>query len=144
MSSRVLHLSHSGLPDVRIEKEALTLRKANYELYFLGAHVKSFYLANSFVETIPIKFSIQAKAGLPPWWGALVRKVLRIVQRLKPRFIHAHDLIAGKLAVEVCRSLGIPFVYDGHEYWSKEVVFTYPTVTIRLSLIPISEPTRPY
>ena len=107
------------------------MRKAGYELYFIGAYVKSFYLTNPFIESIPVKFSMQARAGLPFWWRNLVRKILRLVQRIKPDLIHAHNVIAGRLAVEIHQRMGIPFVYDDHEYWSRRTVSRNPPVLIR-------------
>jgi glycosyltransferase involved in cell wall biosynthesis len=37
-----------------------------------------------------------------------------VITECKPDLIHAHNVIAGKLASE----FDIPFVYDDHEYWS--------------------------
>ena len=131
MPMKILHVSHGGLPDVRVEKEALTLRDFGYDISFVGSKFNGlFYERNPFSRIINIPFSLMAKAGIHPWWGALRRKLLSVVTEMKPDLIHAHDIIAGSLVASISAELNIPFIYDDHEYWSKETAYGYPVVSI--------------
>lgn len=47
------------------------------------------------------------------FWGKIRGKVSRILRRVKPDIIHAHDIYAA----EICRELGETFIFDSHENW---------------------------
>lgn len=53
--------------------------------------------------------------GIQPYWNQIKRQVQKAMEEVKPDIIHAHDIYPAKMALE----LGLPFVYDDHEYWSK-------------------------
>lgn len=113
---RVLHVSHDVLPDIRVEKEAVSLSKIGVELFFAGRFVKSTSFSSKFfVKTYSLPFDRRGNLGLRPWWSRLRRAFARVLEDCRPDFIHAHNLIAAKLALD----LEAPFVYDDHEYWSK-------------------------
>jgi len=115
---RVLHLSHKGLPDPRIEKAAITARKRGAETYFAGGRVRGLsYPMKIFDETFRLPFNAKANVGLRPWWSALKRSLDEVLRRCKPDIVHAHNIIAARLAIEY----DIPVVYDDHEYWSMEM-----------------------
>ncbi len=111
---RVLHLSQDGLPDPRVEKIAGTLSKAGVESYFAG---KGGYEGQGrvFNGIFTLSFTKAARLGIPLWYQRLKGEVKKLVDKLRPDIVHAHNVIAGKLAAE----LALPFVYDGHEYWAR-------------------------
>ena len=112
---RVLHLSHKGLPDPRIEKAALTAKKLGAETYFAGGDISSLsYPMKVFDRTFKLPFGVKVNVGLRPWWNALKRNLEIVLRVCKPDLIHAHDVIAAKLAIDS----GVPTIYDDHEYWS--------------------------
>jgi len=118
MSLRILHISHRGLPDPRIEKSAISARKRGAETYFAGGRVREFsYPVKIFDGTFRLPFNTKANIGLRPWWNALKRSLEKVLRRCKPDIVHAHDIIAARLAIEY----DISVVYDDHEYWSMEM-----------------------
>jgi len=54
--------------------------------------------------------------GLPIIYRMLQLRIQKIIKKINPDVIHAHDIFCVMLAVDS----GYPFVYDDHEYWSKE------------------------
>ena len=118
MILRILHISHRGLPDPRVEKAAISARKWGAETYFAGGGISGFsYPLKIFDGTFELPFNTKANVGLRPWWNALKRSLEEVLRRCKPDIVHAHDIIAARLAIEY----DIPVVYDDHEYWSMEM-----------------------
>jgi len=112
---RVLCLSQNPLPDSRVEKSALTASKAGHSVIFAGPRSDPTYTNDgSFEEIIRLPFSRSANLGIPPDWNRLKKKFLGLLVNTKPDIIHAHNLVAGKLALES----GLTYIYDDHEFWS--------------------------
>lgn len=56
------------------------------------------------------------------------RETAKLIARLKPDVIHAHDCIALPTAVLVKKQLGIPLVYDAHEVYEAAAARTFGIV----------------
>jgi hypothetical protein len=114
---KILHLSHNGLPDIRVERAARTGRKAGHTVSFAGPFLKRTHLPNeSFEKVYTIPFNKFVNARVPLYWGGLKRKIVQILRKTRFDLVHAHNLVAAKLASEI----SVPFIYDDHEYWSKK------------------------
>jgi len=115
---KILSLSHDPLPDIRVEKAAYTAEKNGYVTFFAGPQARNFaFPLPTFEKTYSIPFKRVANLRVPPYWNFLKKSLKKVISECKPDLIHAHNIIASKLACE----LGIPFVYDDHEYWSISV-----------------------
>jgi len=113
---RILHLSHNGLPDMRVERAAQTAKKDGHTMCFSGPFIKGTgFPIRSFHKFYELPFNKFANAKIPSYWGTLKRKLSRILDQYRPDLIHAHNIVAAKLASE----FSISFIYDDHEYWSK-------------------------
>jgi hypothetical protein len=112
---RILHLSHEGLPDWRIEKSALTAIKNGHEVVFAGSKSQMRYGRKTFSKVYEINWTAKARYGIPFYWNAVKKQVARVIGEAKPDIIHAHNIFSAKMLCE----FEIPFVYDDHEYWSK-------------------------
>ncbi|MFX1575734.1 MAG: glycosyltransferase [Promethearchaeota archaeon] len=117
MTRTIVHLSHSGLPDARIERIATLLQSYGRQV-FLGPQGKqTTLLSDSFNTIITTQaFSTPGNLGLPLVYHRLRRQINRIIRRINPVLIYAHNIIAAKIASD----LSVPFVYDDHEYWSRQ------------------------
>ena len=115
----ILHISHGGLPDPRIERLA-KLSQEYSKSYFFGSTERGKLLyEDAFVEVVQSKaFKTMANIGLPFYFQQLMKEFIDIVNRIRPDVVYAHNVIAGKLAHE----LGIPYIYDDHEYWSRQTM----------------------
>jgi len=112
---RVLTLSHDPLPDMRVEKAAYTAKKNGHVIFFAGPQVHSFaFPLRVFEKTYSVPFQRKANLKIPPYWNRLKKSLTEVISDCKPDLIHAHNVVAGKLACE----LNISFIYDDHEYWS--------------------------
>lgn len=118
---KILHFSHTGTPDNRIERYAYLQQKAGYEVFLAGEkssqekqRFPELHLFDGFYECPAV---LKTKAGLYPYFSWYKKKFRSIYQSLKPDVLHAHDLIAAK----ACSDLNLPFIYDDHEYWSRQV-----------------------
>jgi len=108
---KILHISHTGLPDARIEKTARTMKKEGHEIIFLGGGNSNTQNLNAFDEMHSIPLVNDLDIALNP---ITKRKWLRKIDELRPDIVHAHN-------VQVARYLldrDYPTVYDDHEYWS--------------------------
>ena len=111
---RILHLSHDGLPDWRVEKAATSAHNQGHELIFLGRTSKNFK-GNIFSKVFGINWTSKALMGLPFYWNSVKKRIRKVVLEVNPDIIHAHNIFSAKIASE----LKIPFIYDDHEFWSK-------------------------
>ena len=120
---KILHISHGSLPDWRIEKAAVTAKKNGHESFFAGKKPRDGFASTSFSKLLEVDwmvgFSVDnvsaGMLGVQPYWNQIKKQVQKVLDEIKPDIIHAHDIYPGKMALE----LGLPFVYDDHEYWSK-------------------------
>jgi len=112
---KILSLSHTPLPDSRVEKAAYTAKKNGHVIFFAGPQIRSYaFPFKTFEKTYSIPFNRRANLKIPPYWKRLKRSLKKVISECKPDLIHAHNIVAGKLACE----LNVPFIYDDHEYWS--------------------------
>ena len=113
---RILHLWHGGFPNERIERFVRTEKKVGFESYFACKIKEGTSFPNTLKEkTFPLPFNRYSNAGIPFYWNELKNKLSRILKDVRPDVINAHNIVAGRLALE----FSIPFVYDDREYWSK-------------------------
>jgi len=114
---KILHLSHNGLPDTRVERAALTGINAGYDTCFAGPFVKNTHLpVKVFNELYEVPFDRFANVRIPPYWKTAKRRISRILTECQPDFVHAHNIVAARLISE----FAVPFIFDDHEYWSKQ------------------------
>jgi hypothetical protein len=115
---RILHLSHDGLPDWRVEKSAWTSSKQGHEVFFAGKKVADGYRSMVFKEIYEIGWTAKALYGIPYYWHSVKNQLGRILKQVRPDVVHAHNLFSAKLV----RDFGEHFVYDDHESWSKHSI----------------------
>jgi len=116
---KILHLSEGGLPDTRVERAALAAVKKGYEVIFAGGRQATGQIFNIFHKIYYRPWSTVEKLGFPYLMTGLRKWLRRILRREEPSFIHAHNIFAAKLALDV----GYPFVYDDHENWGVRADF---------------------
>jgi glycosyltransferase involved in cell wall biosynthesis len=110
---RVLHVSHEGLPDWRVEKSAITAMKLGYRVSFAGKPGNNIN-KTKFARIYEIEWNSKARLGIPYYWQQVKRQLHKILKQEAPDLVHSHNLYSAKLISE----LGVPFVFDDHEYWS--------------------------
>jgi Glycosyltransferase Family 4 len=110
---RVLHVSHEGLPDWRVEKSARTAMKLGYRVSFAGKPGNNIN-KTKFAKIYEIEWNSKARLGIPYYWQQVKRQLHKILKQEAPDIVHSHNLYSAKLISE----LGVPFVFDDHEYWS--------------------------
>jgi glycosyltransferase involved in cell wall biosynthesis len=109
----VLHVSHEGLPDWRVEKSAITALKLGYRVSFAGKPGNNTN-GTKFAKIYEIEWNSKARLGIPYYWQQVKRQLQKILKQESPDIVHSHNLYSAKLISE----LGVPFVFDDHEYWS--------------------------
>ena len=115
---RILHTSHTGLPDPRIERTAMTMKKEGHEMIFLGAGKIKGQGLGSFEETYYIPILSTFRVALDPTFK---RKWLKMIDKIKPDIIHAHNLVAGAMML----GTEYPVIYDDHENWGRQLFKYY-------------------
>jgi len=116
---KILHFSDVGLPDTRVERAALYAQKKGWEVVFAGGRPSQNQIFDVFKIVHYRHWGPYEKTG---FFGTLskVRNWLRrLIREEEPDLIHAHDLFAGKVALDV----GHPFVYDDHEIWGSRISY---------------------
>ena len=109
---RILHLSDDGLPDWRVEKSALTAKKAGHEVYF-GGRLDDNAKSTIFSEIHRINWTAGALVGIPYYYHRVKRQIEKLVKQLGPDIIHSHNIGSAKIS----HDLGLPAVFDDHEYF---------------------------
>lgn len=121
---KILHISHTGLPDWRIEKSAITGLNYGNEVFYAGDSPDANNDFNVFQKIYKIKWpdANYPKKLLIPYillgktsiWNAVKKQIKKILEELKPDIVHAHNLVSAKLISE----FDVPMIYNDHEYWS--------------------------
>jgi hypothetical protein len=109
---RILHLSDDGLPDWRVEKSALTGKKNGHDVFF-GGRLNSNSHSTAFSEIYTVKWNAAAMIGIPYYYHGVKKQVERLVKLVRPDIVHSHNIGSAK----VSHDLGLPFVFDDHEYF---------------------------
>lgn len=109
---RILHLSDDGLPDWRVEKSALTAKKAGHEVYF-GGRLDNNAKSTIFSEIHRINWTAGAMVGIPYYYHRVKRQIEKLVKQLRPDIIHSHNIGSAKIS----HDLRLPAVFDDHEYF---------------------------
>lgn len=133
MALTILHLSHSGLPDPRIERLAVLSKPYGQSLFLGPPGRKDTLFPDSFRAVVHTNaFSTVGNLGFPVFYHLQRRKLAKAVRQINPDIIYAHNIMAAKVALD----LSIPFVYDDHEYWSRQALLRRigdSTLLVRLS-----------
>ena len=109
---KILHLSDDGLPDWRVEKSALTAKKAGHEVFF-GGRLNNNAKSTIFSEIHRINWTAGAMVGIPYYYHRVKRQIEKLVKQLVPDIIHSHNIGSAKIS----HDLGLPAVFDDHEYF---------------------------
>ncbi|MDW0227155.1 MAG: hypothetical protein QOK51_10695 [Nitrososphaeraceae archaeon] len=109
---RILHLSDDGLPDWRVEKSALTAKKAGHEVFF-GGRLNNDAKSTIFSEIHRINWTAGAMVGIPYYYHRVKKQIEKLVKQLGPDIIHSHNIGSAKIS----HDLGLPAVFDDHEYF---------------------------
>ena len=103
---RILHLNHTPLPDSRVEKSAMSIKKKGHVTYFLGPKGATSSPAFDYVIGTRSKWNFYAGLG-----------ILSIIKKINPDVIHAYDIYAARLVLDK----QWPMVYDDREYWPMQI-----------------------
>ena len=120
---KILMLSQTLFPpDIRLEKEIKTLNEAGYNVTVIcnkfkrGADIDFQYCK---IERLSAPFSRQYLnkiINFPIFFNPrFFFKIIGLIVKQKPDFIHAHDLPMVPLALLMKFFFGIPVIYDMHE-----------------------------
>lgn len=133
---KILHASHKGFPDQRIEREAYIAKAAGHKVEFLG-------MGNNATPQLDVFEGIVMLRSINNRQAALDKNIRRewaeAIERIDPDIVHASDIIAARYT----SLTGRPMVYDDHEYWSAQRIIyeswpTWKRIVIRpfLKVIP--------
>ncbi len=110
---RILHISHGGLPDPRIERMALTMKKEGHELVFLGGEAAWGQYLSVFSQTRMEPLGIGVSITHNPF---LKKRWLNTIREMKPDIIHAHNVVVGHFLLDT----DFPAILDDHENLSAQ------------------------
>lgn len=110
---RILHVSDTGLPDPRVERMAMTMKKDGHELFFLGGGRIRGQNLSAFSEARTVPLGIGPQIALDP---RVKKRWLRAVHELRPDVIHAHNVVVGHFLLDTDYAV----VFDDHENLSAQ------------------------
>src|SRR5688572_30749134 len=110
-------------PDLRVEKEALTLISQGHEvILFCLSYDRDFYEENykgiklAHYRSNKLEYKLSALAyTVPAYHRMMKRKLTDFISRYQPQVIHAHDMVIAGAALPLAKMLGIQTVLDLHE-----------------------------
>jgi len=110
---RILHISHTGLPDSRIEKTAATAKKNGHRLFFVGGRPSRPDSSSVFEQVLYRPVGNDLNLALNP---LVKRRWLATIDAVHPDIVHAHNAHVARYLL----GTDYPVVYDDHEFWSKQ------------------------
>ena len=110
---RILHLSDDGLPDWRVEKSALTAKKAGHELIFAG-RLTNKTISDIFSEVHRVEWTAGGMVGIPYYYHRVKKQIKKLAEQIRPDIVHAHNIGSARIS----HDLGLPTVFDNHEYFA--------------------------
>jgi glycosyltransferase involved in cell wall biosynthesis len=113
--AKILMITHSPVPDNRIDREAKALRDSGHKVFLVYPKKKG-EIKNYYEKTFQIHFNNRTKALLPLAARVTARKIMKLANEIEPDFIHAHDIAAANTARFII-SNNMKFIYDDHEVW---------------------------
>ncbi|MHA1313692.1 MAG: glycosyltransferase [Candidatus Helarchaeota archaeon] len=132
---KVLMLSHTPLPDSRVEKEARFLKTQGHEIRIICPYIKKRKVFDCFIEIISfgsIK-NLLIRTLLP---NIFQNKFLLfdLIKKFRPQVLHVHDIVMAIPALLISKVHGIPLVYDSHEAWDLYALSNFKTASFRSKL----------
>lgn len=110
---KILHASHKGLPDQRVERSAYIAKRRGHTVTFLGLGTNTAPQLDVFSDIFMLRSINNRQAALDK---GIRREWQHVVNEINPDLVHANDIISAKFSSDT----GYPMVYDDHEYWSKQ------------------------
>ncbi|MHA1367389.1 MAG: glycosyltransferase, partial [Candidatus Heimdallarchaeota archaeon] len=116
--ANILMLTHNHMPDVRIEKQARSLKEKGHKVFLITTELKGQDFVDLFegIYTHPHTFKHNLLTRI------LVNDVTRFYEKIikenQIEIIHAHNIFTAFIALSVVRKLKLKFIYDDHETWS--------------------------
>ncbi len=113
--------------DERVEKEALSLIKAGYEVHLACytrqnriafENYKGIQIHRKPIANFLLKKASVAALKIPFYFQFWKRFVQEIMDNEKPDVIHIHDLPLAKVGYEIAKKSNAKFVLDLHENWA--------------------------
>lgn len=128
---KILHTSHTGLPDSRIEKTALTMKRQGHELLFLGGRPAQSQSLDAFGESHYVPVGNNLTLVINP---RIKSRWIKKIDEIGPDVVHAHNIVAAAMMLDT----EYPVVYDDHEYWSKQTFkFAARSLAHRVAAMPL-------
>ena len=118
MADRIVMLVRNTYThDTRVEKEARTLSDAGFEVTVVADAAPGLPERETRDGSTVIRVE-RIAAAIPGLRFFLHQaRLARVLRRLQPAVLHAHDTNALIPVALAAQALGIPFVYDAHDLW---------------------------
>ena len=121
---KILFVSDDGLPDIRVEREILTLVNQGREVHFIGPFKYTTLIDKELIKSVhDIKISAKAKLKIEPYYYWTRRKISKIIKSIKPDVIIGVNFFSTMLIY----GLGYPIIFDDHDFNPLLIAFRYIT-----------------
>ncbi|MBN2230619.1 MAG: glycosyltransferase [Candidatus Thorarchaeota archaeon] len=110
---KILHVSDGGLPDPRVERMAMTMRKQGHEMVFIGGHRIGGQHLSAFSSAVTIPLGIGPSIVHDP---RVKKRWIKAIKDVDPDIVHAHNVVVGHFLLET----NYPVVFDDHENLSAQ------------------------
>lgn len=113
---KILFVTHSLTPDKRIDQEAQSLMNAGFEVFLICRGKKKDKTPNFYKEIFIVNLNRGQLAYFPNAVRKARKKYKKIIDEIKPNFIHANDLPVANIVRKIIPEK-VKFIYDDHEVW---------------------------
>ncbi|MFQ5833394.1 MAG: glycosyltransferase [Candidatus Thorarchaeota archaeon] len=110
---KILHICDGGLPDPRVERMALTMKKEGHELSFIGGKETRSQNLSVFSHTSSVSIGSGPRLAHDP---RIRSRWVRAIEKANPDIVHAHDVLVGHFMLHT----DIPAIFDDHENLSAQ------------------------
>jgi glycosyltransferase involved in cell wall biosynthesis len=123
-------LSNEHRPDPRVQKEALALASAGYEITILAWNRDRSFREKELQKDVEIwRINAGRVSGMTSLlfnYPSFILKTLSKAKELRFDIVHAHDFDTLLPGVLLSKLHGVPLVYDAHEHYAKMVQTDVP------------------
>ncbi|RMG42467.1 MAG: hypothetical protein D6732_00940 [Methanobacteriota archaeon] len=121
---KILHITHT-LPDIRVEKMMLGGKDLGFDVEIAVERFNGFWFKD--LEHTRVHIFPSSAMDQFGFRKTSVTAIQDIIKKVDPDIIHAHDIY---IAHFVSQATDRRFVYDDHEFWSKNVGLKKPQGSI--------------
>lgn len=111
-------VTHNKIPDARVEKESIVLRKAGHKVFLATPAVKEKKAEKAFDKVFTYSHTFKHNHFFREAVNEVAQFYEKIILENNIDVVHAHNIFTAHIASKVVKKHKLKFIFDDHETWS--------------------------